>query len=61
MKGREHPITLALVILILALLLGGLGFAVHALWILTVIVAAIWLIGFVLGSGERGRWHGRVT
>jgi len=48
-----------LVILILALLLGGLGFAVHARWILAVIVAAISLIGFVLGSGERGRWYGR--
>jgi len=45
---------------ILALLLGGLGFAAHTRWILAVIVAAIGLIGFVVGSGERGRWYGRV-
>ena len=51
--------TLVLVVLILALLLGGLGFAVHALWILALIVAAIWLIGFLVGSSERGRWYGR--
>jgi len=28
--------------------------------LVVVIVAAIWLIGFVVGSGERGRWYGRV-
>jgi hypothetical protein len=52
-----------LVVLLLALLLGGLGFAVHVLWIVAVIVFALWLVGFVVGhrtagSGTRGwyRW-----
>ena len=55
-----------LVVLLLALLLGGLGFAVHVLWIVAVVVFAVWLAGFVVGhagrrtaaSGSRGwyRW-----
>lgn len=49
---------LVLVILLVALLLGGLGFAMHFLWFFAVIVAAFWLTGFAFRSGE-GRWYGR--
>lgn len=52
-----------LLVLLLALVLGGLGFAVHALWIIAVIVFLAWLIGFGLRGGEhaggRRRWYGR--
>ncbi|ACU72279.1 conserved hypothetical protein [Catenulispora acidiphila DSM 44928] len=54
-----------LLVLLLALLLGGLGFAVHALWVVAVIVFAAWLIGFGMrrgeeaGAGGRRRWYGR--
>jgi hypothetical protein len=54
-----------LLVLLLALILGGLGFAVHALWIIAVIVFLAWLVGFGLGRGEsagvggRRRWYGR--
>ena len=53
-----------LLVLLLALLLGGLGFAVHALWVIAVIVFAAWLIGFGIRAGEnagggRRRWYGR--
>lgn len=55
----------AFVVLVLILaLLGGLGFAVHVLWYLLVIAVLLWLIGFFVGSAERGfgrgrRWYGR--
>jgi hypothetical protein len=48
---------LIVLILILALILGGLGFAVHVLWWLALIVLAVWLLGFVFRSGERRRWY----
>jgi len=51
---------LILAVLLLALLLGGLGFAVHALWIVAVVVLVLWLVGFVArpraGSGRWYRW-----
>jgi len=49
-----------LLVLLLALILGGLGFAVHVLWWIALIVLVIWLIGFVVRVGEggsRGRWY----
>jgi hypothetical protein len=48
---------LILLILILAILLAGLGFAVHLLWWLAVIVAIIWLLGFAFRSGRGSRWY----
>ena len=44
---------------------GGLGFAVHALWIVLVVALALWVIGFLVGGAEAGmsagrrRWYGR--
>lgn len=50
-----------LVVLLLALLLFGLGFAVKILWIVAVVVLVLWLVGFVArgtsASGSRGRWY----
>lgn len=51
-----------LAVLILALLLGVFGFAVHLLWWLAVIVLAIWLVGFLFraaesAGGSRRRWY----
>jgi membrane protein YdbS with pleckstrin-like domain len=49
-----------LLVLLLALILGGLGFAIHILWWIALIVLVIWLIGFVVRVGEggsRGRWY----
>ena len=43
---------LILLVLLVALLLGGLGFAVHWLWIIAAIVLIFWLVGFGLGRGE---------
>lgn len=50
-----------LLVLLLALILGGLGFAVHVLWIVAAIVFVAWLVGFALargeGAGGRARWY----
>jgi len=50
-----------LLVLLLALLLGGLGFAVHVLWIVAVVVFLAWLIGFAVArgsaSGGNARWY----
>lgn len=52
-----------LLVLLLALILGGLGFAIHILWWIALVVLVIWLIGFVVRVGEgtggrrRRRWY----
>ena len=46
-----------LLVLLLALVLGGLGFAVHVLWWIALIVLAIWLIGFFIRGAEGARWY----
>jgi hypothetical protein len=52
---------IVLIVLLLALLLGGLGFAAHVLWWIALIVLAVWLIGFVARgtntTGTRYRWY----
>jgi len=48
---------LILIVLLLAILLGGLGFALHALWIIAAIVFVAWLIGFAVRAGEGRRWY----
>jgi hypothetical protein len=55
-------VLLILAVLLIALILGGLGFAVHILWWIALIVLAIWLLGFLFrtaeGAGRRGgRWY----
>lgn len=52
---------LILLVLVLALILGGLGFAVHLLWIVAAIIFIFWLAGFAFSRGEMGgsrrRWY----
>jgi len=58
--GRDQLMALILLVLLLALLLGGLGFAVHILWWIALIVLVIWLLGFLVRVGEGGsrrRWY----
>jgi hypothetical protein len=55
-------VALILVVLLLALLLGGLGFAAHVLWWIAAIVLIVWILGFVFraaetGTGPRSRWY----
>ncbi|MDH6115611.1 membrane protein YdbS with pleckstrin-like domain [Kitasatospora sp. MAP12-15] len=50
-----------ILVLLIALILGGAGFAVHVLWWIALIVLVLWLLGFVMrGSstgGSRNRWY----
>ena len=45
-------------VLLLAALLFGVGFTIHFLWILAVVVLVLWLIGFVARSADAAwyRW-----
>jgi hypothetical protein len=54
--GRQ-TMALILVILLLAILLGAVGFAVHLLWWVALVVLVVWLLGFAFRSGERSRWY----
>ncbi|MEU8646760.1 hydrophobic protein [Streptomyces sp. NPDC048674] len=50
-----------LLVLLLALILFGAGFALKALWWIAVIVLIVWVLGFVIRptarGGKRGRWY----
>lgn len=50
-----------LVLLLLLALFGGLGFAIHALWIVLVVALVVWALGFIIrsaeGVGARRRWY----
>lgn len=51
-----------LLALLIVLLLGGLGFAIHVLWWIAIVALVIWLIGFAVRVGEgaasgRRRWY----
>jgi hypothetical protein len=60
MEGNEMG--LILLVLLLALLFGAFGFAVHVLWIIAVVVFIAWLVGFGVARGESAgggsrRWY----
>ena len=52
-----------IILLLIIALFGGLGFAVHVLWIVLVVAVVLWLLGFLVGGVESGigrrRWYGR--
>jgi hypothetical protein len=45
-----------LLVLLLALILFGVGFAIKFLWIIAAVVLVLWLIGF-LARGSEARWY----
>lgn len=56
-------LTALIVLLLILALFGGLGFAVHLLWIVLVIAVLLWILGFFIGGAEaatgRRHWYGR--
>jgi hypothetical protein len=54
-----------IVLILLLVVLGGLGFAAHILWFVLIAALVLWALGFVIGSAESGvasgrrRWYGR--
>ncbi|MGH3293995.1 MAG: hypothetical protein ACRDP7_19520, partial [Trebonia sp.] len=58
--GRHNVMAIILLVLLLAIILGGLGFAIHVLWWIALAVLVLWLIGFLVRAGEggtRSRWY----
>jgi len=57
---RTPLMVLILLVLLLAILLGAVGFAIHLLWWIALVVLVLWLLGFLVRLGEgssRGRWY----
>ncbi|MEU5361964.1 hydrophobic protein [Streptomyces sp. NPDC005925] len=50
-----------LLVLLLAVILFSVGFAVKVLWWIAIAVLVLWLLGFLMrgttASGGRGRWY----
>jgi len=49
-----------LLVLLLALIFGVVGFVVHLLWWVAIVLLLVWLIGFAVRAGEgssRSRWY----
>jgi hypothetical protein len=60
--GYVTDMALILLVLLIALVFAGIGFAVHLLWIVAVIVFVAWLVGWAFARGEtatRRQWWGR--
>ena len=53
---EETIVALILLLALVTLILFGVGFTVHVLWIVAVILAVAWLVGFVVRPGGR-RWY----
>ncbi|MEV0842295.1 hypothetical protein AB0I55_22505 [Actinocatenispora sera] len=41
----------------MALIFGGIGFALHALWIVAAVILVVWIVGFFVRSGHGHRWY----
>jgi hypothetical protein len=54
-QGKAGAMGLILILLVIALILAGVGFAVHVLWIIAVIFFIAWLVGLVLGVGRKSK------
>jgi hypothetical protein len=50
-----------IVLLLLIVIFGGLGFAVHVLWWILLAAVILWALGFLLGGIDAGigrrRWY----
>jgi Family of unknown function (DUF5670) len=48
---------LLLLAFLVVLLFFGLGFTLHLLWVVAVVLLVLWLIGFAIGRGESAGNH----
>jgi hypothetical protein len=46
-----------LLVLLLVLIFGGLGFALHLLWIIALVLLVLWVLGFFMRGASGGRWY----
>lgn len=54
---KEIVMGVVLVVLLVVLLIGVGGFALHALWFVAAVLLLAWLVGFAVRSGESARWY----
>lgn len=61
--NKEGQVVPLIVLLLIIAIFGGIGFAIHALWIVLVVAVALWLLGFLFHGGAavsgapRRRWY----
>lgn len=56
--GRKGPKTMLILLLfVFVLLIFGFGFVAHVLWFAAVFFFLFWLVGLVLGRGDRSGRH----
>ena len=46
-----------LLALLVVLVVAGLGFTIHMLWVLAAVLLILWLVGFAIGRGEGAGNH----
>jgi hypothetical protein len=46
-----------LLALLFVVLVGGLGFTLHVLWLLAGVLLVLWLVGYAIGRGESAGRH----
>ena len=56
MPDGAHAMMILIGLLLVALLF-GLGFVLHALWVLAVVFAVFWVAGFAMRSGADAHWY----
>ncbi len=54
--GKEDAMGLVVLLLVLALLFGGVGLAASALWWMLIIAGALVIAGVFTGFGRRSTW-----
>ena len=54
-KGYDQAMGVLLALLVIILIVAGVGFAVHVLWIVAIVFFVAWLIGLILGVGRKSR------
>lgn len=52
-NGYMWSMGLILILLLVALIFAGVGFAVHLFWIVAIVFFIAWLVGLLVGSGRR--------
>ena len=55
-RKEGSPMVLLLALLVV-LVVAGLGFTIHMLWVLAAVLLILWLVGFAIGRGEGAGNH----
>ena len=57
MSSQEVVVILLVLLALLAVVAFGVGFTIHWLFIVAVILALVWLISFFMSGGRRRVWR----